>query len=203
MNKYLLNICLLASVANVSAASLADGCGSLLNPTDMQGSTVKETGAENGLPGAASTVDTRKFPSALEVTYGDRNFIIPVNPTMLVFALKDLLAKNLLISGGHKYMCEGAEIMDTNVNPKTKALITLAQVFSKNSGIVKITIEQDPSKSPLPSTTATPAPQSAATSPATGGESPATKPVDGEGAVSDASLGEETPPKPTSPKAAE
>jgi hypothetical protein len=209
MNKYLLNICLLASIANVSAASFSKPLPEELTSgadASAVGSTYKEPfspcghhvrgGAVGGLPGAESTDMLEKaipFPSALEVTYGDRKYTIAITPTMRVAQLKASLANDFLISGGHKFMFGEAEIMHQNVDPETKALITLAQVFSDYSGIVRITIEKDGS-SPLQSKTATPAPQSGGTSPAMGGESPATRHVDGECAASDASLGD-TPPK--------
>ncbi len=171
MNKCLLTVCLLASVANISASSATSPVisPSAYNLGSSNGHPIR-SGTEKEFPDAESARILNDFPAALHVTYDNRTFIFSTNtfmiaPTMRVAELKDLLVQSLSISGGHSYNFKDKEIMELNVNTSTKKLITLGEVFSGFPGIVNIKILKDQSRSPLSSETATPAAQAGRTSP--------------------------------------
>lgn len=214
MNKYLLKLCLLASIANVSAASFIKPNDLTLDDDSHERSQEVSNsplghhvsgGAAGSLPGVVSAI----FPAALKVTFNDRTSTVSITPKMRVAELIASLTQQFAVSGGHRFMSGKDEIMHTSVDARTNALITLADIFSGQSGIVAITIVLDPTRSPLQSKTSTPVPQSGGEStalkgyvPLAGGRSPETKLEKG-GQVSDSSLGNDaTPPKATEPDTA-
>lgn len=201
MNKHMLKLCMLVSIANVSAASYSqpDGLdvGSGIGSQEVSNKEPSSPFGHHVSGGAAGSLTDGNstsfpFPSAVEVTFKDRKSIVEIRPDMRVKDFKDLVTTNFMISGGFTFMMEMIEIMRDNVDATTRALTTLRDTFSGRSGIVPITIVVDPTRSPLQSKTSTPVPQA-------GEMSPATKPVGTDGKEdSDSSLGNDTtPPKAT------
>lgn len=83
--------------------------------------------------------------------------ILPVDSKTTVYHLKNQFMDGGWVGSGYRIEYKGEEIMRESVDKASGALITLAQVFEGVSEMPTIHLIADTSRSPLPSTTASPA----------------------------------------------
>lgn len=160
MNKFLLKLSLLASIAIVSVTNGAEP-SSAIDFASPKG----QHGSRHGGPASAFVSNERagvikKFPSAIIVsTWDGRKSRIAIDVNTTVAELLSTIEGLFELKGGHRYTLDNAEVMKKIVDDHNQ-LIKIRDLGWSADSIPTIEIVEDKTRSPKHSNSGTPAPQS-------------------------------------------